>query len=134
MTNKPTGPMHEKFINFGTWIASLIALYGQDMEGVEDLKTQVSEYYQTEDNYLATYFSVIPGVMSQEKTRGIIMEVRGLKDDELRKQAIENAVKKIKMAKIAIDAFLQVPDDELDKAVKKFSLYVNLFTDMYVNK
>lgn len=126
--------MHEKFINFGTWIASLIALYGQDMEGVEDLKTQVSEYYQTEDNYLATYFSVIPGVMSQEKTRGIIMEVRGLKDDELRKQAIENAVKKIKMAKIAIDAFLQVPDDELDKAVKKFSLYVNLFTDMYVNK
>lgn len=126
--------MHEKFINFGSWIASLIALYGKDMEGVEDLKTQVSEYYSTEENYLTTYFSVIPGLMSQEKTKGIVVDLRGLKDDELRKQAIENAVKKIKMAKVAIDTFLQIPDDELDKAVKKFSLYINLFTDMYVNK
>lgn len=126
--------MHEKFINFGSWIASLVALYGKDMEGVEDLKTQVSEYYSTEENYLTTYFSVIPGLMSQEKTKGIVVDVRGLKDDELRKQAIENAVKKIKLAKVAIDTFLQIPDDELDKAVKKFSLYVNLFTDMYVNK
>lgn len=134
MTNKPIGPMHEKFINFGSWIASLIALYGKDMEGVEDLKTQVSEYYSTEENYLTTYFSVIPGLMSQEKTKGIVVDLRGLKDDELRKQAIENAVKKIKMAKVAIDTFLQIPDDELDKAVKKFSLYINLFTDMYVNK
>ena len=126
--------MHEKFINFGAWIASLVALYGKDMEGVEDLKTQVSEYYSTEENYLTTYFSVIPGLMSQEKTKGIVVDLRGLKDDELRKVAIENAVKKIKMAKVAIDTFLQIPDDELDKAVKKFSLYVNLFTDMYVNK
>ena len=126
--------MHEKFINFGGWIASLVALYGKDMEGVEDLKAQVSEYYSTEENYLTTYFSVIPGLMSQEKTKGVVMDLRGLKDDELRKQAIDNAVKKIKMAKVAIDTFLQIPDDELDKAVKKFSLYINLFTDMYVNK
>ncbi len=131
MSNKSADTMQDKFVNFGKWISSLFEKYGQHTEDTAEVQNLIANYFNTEENYLSVYFSMIPGLMSQERSRNAISNIRKLKEPEPRKEALAEARKKAIFAKAVIDTFLSIPEDELDLITKRFSLYVNLFTDMY---
>ena len=124
--------MQDKFVNLGNWLSSLVDKYLSDAEGKEEAKSTLSTYFQSEENYLNVYFSLIPGMVSVEKPRQVVTKLRSLKEQEPRREAIVAAIQKAKFLKVVIDTFLAVPENELDDIVRKFSLYINLFTDMYM--
>ena len=127
--------MQDKFVNMGKWFGSLVEkYYTGDTDEKNEISTKAVTYFASEENYLQLYFSVIPGLMSLEKSRETILTLRELKETVPRKAAIESAKTKAKIIRDAIDAFLSVPEEELDPIVKKLSLYINLFTDMYIKQ
>lgn len=133
--NKQEEGMQDKFVNLGNWLSSLVDKYLDDESSSKAEATiALSNYFQSEENYLTLYFSLIPGMISTEKSRGIITKVRNLKNSEDRKEAVSAILEKAKITKVFIDTLLAIPEDELDGIVRKFSLYVNLFTDMYMTK
>jgi len=134
-SNKIDG-MHGKFVNMGSWVAGLVDTYMPEdcIAHKEEIKDAIEAYFKLEENYINVYFSAIPGLMSAERSKTAVMNIRALKNEEQRKEAVEAILDKAKYAKAAIDTFLNIPPDQLDLIVKKFSLYVNLFTDMYVVK
>lgn len=134
--NKKEEGMQDKFVNMGKWLSSLVNLYMPDNgdESKEVTIEKLSTYFTTEQNYLDVYFSAIPGLVSTEKPREVIMNLRGLKEKETRKEAIKTMTHKARITRTLLDTFLAIPEEELDQIVHKFSLYINLFTDMYIQK
>ena len=134
--NKTDNGMQQKFMNMGLWVSSLIDRYaGQLPEELrEETKSTVATYFEKEENYLNIQFSMLPGLLQLENSKKCIENLRSLKNKEQRETAIKAAKEKAVLAKCAIDAFLQIPEDELDAIIQKFSLYINLFTDMYIKK
>lgn len=129
--NKAEEGMQQKFQNFGVWLVSLVQKHFPEDQQAE-ITEKITTYFSTEQNYLDVYFSAIPGLVSMEKPKSVILKLRKLKEDAPRKEAIDAILFKARIAKLIIDSLLATPENELDMIVKKFSLYVNLFTDMYL--
>lgn len=132
--NKQEEGMQDKFVNLGNWLLSLVDKYLDESPSKAEATIALANYFQSEENYLTLYFSLIPGMVSTEKPRSVITRVRNLKHPEDRKEAVGALLEKAKIIKVFIDTLLAIPEDELDGIVRKFSLYVNLFTDMYMTK
>ena len=123
--------MQNKLINFGNWVSDLIEKYMPDCPEKTLSKNLTSGYFKEEPQYLAFMFTMVPGVCGIPKAKASIHNLRQLKHEDKRIEAIQHTKAKALYAKAIIDMFLAIPEDELDAIVKKFSLYINMVTDMY---
>ena len=124
-------PMHQKAINFATWVNSLVDEFALDSEDKTSIQSNITDYFGPVENYNRFMFCVVPSLCNVESTKKYIMNIRELKGDEKRKEAIANARQKLVIANAALTKALSLPEEDLDAMILKLSLYVNLFTDMY---
>mgnify|MGYP007124160353 CR=1 FL=1 len=131
MSDKPV--MQQKLINFSKWIASLITQHADpESDEAKEFVVTLTEYFEDNAAYEDMMFAKIPQLCTAPQTQTKIITLRNLKKPEERKEAIDNCMQKLKLAKAVIDAILTLPPEVLDETVHKFSLYINLFTDMYL--
>jgi len=131
MSDKPV--MQQKLVNFSKWIASLITQHAdRESEEAKEFVVTVTEYFEDNAASEDMMFAKIPQLCTATQTQTKIITLRNLKKPEERKEAIDNCMQKLKLAKAVIDAILTLPPEVLDETVHKFSLYINLFTDMYL--
>ena len=123
--------MQQKAINFNNWLSELVQMYVPPCPEKEEIQKTLERYFDSEENFDKFMFTALPTLCSIEKTKQQITNLRTLKDKATRKEALVNVRSKLVLIKSLIDSFLLIDEDELDATVMKFSLYVNLFTDMY---
>lgn len=124
--------MQQKSINFAEWVVTLMNSYGPETEQNKQIQESLRNYFKDTASYNNFMFAVVPGVCNMPNTKQHVMNIRALKDSETRAEAVKNAKINLNMLKCGIEKILELPDDQLDALFLKFSLYVNLFTDMYV--